>query len=294
MKSHNKKDLKHLIKFTTGRNLKTYPYNILYHDVAKILDGSWINYFSTFIPETSSDTADPFYGYGCFRARLVNNYTDVEFEKNIWAPPAHLNKNFGRCSEPDQQKILYCSNSMVVALAELGAKENQTFVMASFAADRFEENENLFIVPVGTSRDFFEKSTKFNPNGYELKKNLSRKMYQKQLIVDQFVNRCFQKRVYHEHTYKYKLTAAISKFYLEESKDKALQIAGIMYPSVKASLKSFNMAFYEDLAKKFLEVVWIRALKISKIEGNHYQFKYIAYATEPAPGEALHWIKVGS
>lgn len=289
MKTQNIKDLRHLIRYAKGRNLKSYSYSSLYHCVASILDGSHIQYYKTVIPDDKDNFITPEHVYGCFRTRKVKTIEEIQFEHHLWAPPAEYNKIYGRCSEPNQKKILYCSNNLIVTFAELGLRDGDICVTARFA-EELNQNENVFTVAIGKERAFFEDNPKYNPSGDRLDKILSPKKLKKQLIIEDFIHKAFVKKVYEAHHYKYKLTAAISRFYLDEQRNKGIEIAGILYPSVKANLNSFNLAFYEETAKKLLKISWIRAIKIKKVENERYTFDYLGQVNSIDENGRLSWL----
>lgn len=73
--------------------------------------------------------------------------------------------------------------------------------------------------------------------------------------------------------------------------DESTKVDGILYPSLKASLKSYNLAINNDIAKRHLEITDVFVVKVLKIENTTYTFEFIEQATIYTDDGSFVWSK---
>lgn len=287
MKTQDYNELLKLIKFIEKNEYKL-PFSELYHLVASVLDGATSLYLDINLPDEDESKLSS--SNICYRSRIVKNINEIVSEDGLWAPPLGLNKGYGRCNVPDQQ-ILYCSNDLRVNFEELEIEVGNFCVTARFCEKLNPENKKIFLVPIGQKRSTIEKNPEINPTGLPpLEMHYNEDGLRKLGLVEDFVLRSFKRKVQYTQNYKYKITAAISKFYSQEKIVPKVEIAGFIYPSIKSKYENaFNFAYYERHARERLEIVEIVARQILNISGESIKFDNLNYVAKFTGDGGLEW-----
>lgn len=188
-----------------------------------------------------------------FRARkLAGDYRPQNLNE-MWHPPAHLLKSFGRANLP-YNPVLYCSNDEITALRETGAglgdrvcfmemgrlnnQQLHIFVLGELV-HRFRTRKSLI---GGALDDVIEKLAHMNLH------------LERALLIDGFYADAF--RTLGDALYP--LTVAITQSFMRPD-----EIDGIAYPSVFTPETGLNLALKPQCAMRLLSV---RRVKIVRIE----------------------------
>ena len=221
--------------------------------------------------------------YGCFRLRCFNSHEEalnqVNHVSKILSPPAHLVTDFGRCNKPSQS-VLYCANNLIVGLAEINSKPGNFIVGVRLEQKLNEEFDCLLL---GVDPQSVHGNPMFNPDNKEYK--LGHKydwQLRKQKMVERWAKKTFNARIAGRKKINYMISSAITDkiFYPEHPfyfNGKQIFPECIIYPSVKANLKSFNLAFKSDAAEKLLKITDIFLIRLESIENSIYSLNIITY-----------------
>lgn len=258
----------------------TRPFEDLYGLTGRLLNEAPVTALQLGIPYDVFDLNNTEHMFGCFRIRKFENIHEakkqIKDERSFWARPKELVDNYGRCHSPNEE-VLYCSNNMIIALAEIQAKNGDVCAVARLASKK--NAPKLNVISLGDSRHKFAIE-KFNPYGINIDSQLDGNNLKKLDLIEEFVIRSFRARISHDEEFKYKLTAAIAKFCFKEPakmilNDDATLADGIFYPAAKAQFTCYNMAFKNSVFQNHLEITNIFCIQIIKVDGFQYTFDLI-------------------
>lgn len=136
----------------------------LYNVVGNLLNGVPVAGTQLRVPYDIFNPADPEHMNSCFRVRKFKSLEALKSQiinnTHLWARPRHLVNDYGRCHSPNQE-ILYCSNNMIVGIAEVGSEVGDFCAVARFASRKCVDPLNIILL--GDSRYKFESNQKYNP-----------------------------------------------------------------------------------------------------------------------------------
>ncbi len=201
-------------------------------------------------------TGDP--EFGIFRARQVDGTFDLENPDNYWAKPRELQKDYGRCHSLGESRF-YASNFLLSTVLECRARPGSEWIIAEFDSRENSMFESVFLGGVGTG---FDRMMGHQSRLDSFFTNLSKSEKKKNNLLYQYISQKLGEKV--GSSRKYKLTAAISKFFFR-SPNNSSNIECIIYPSLVSKKKILNLAIDPESAKEKLNVVKLYHVRINSI-----------------------------
>lgn len=166
------------------------------------------------------------------------NFMEIEEEK--W--------KFGRCNDKGES-IFYASSETDTSICEIQPENNSFITMISCKPTRTQLNAIVQVIGVdrlSNIRD--EYRTIFRDHYNSLRETLGSD-FDKNLLIDNFITEQFTQIVNKKEDWKYKISIAITKFFIE-----APRVVGIIYPSIAANSKGANFAFKPEFANTALQI----------------------------------------
>ncbi|MFZ3229834.1 MAG: hypothetical protein WA160_06490 [Pseudobdellovibrio sp.] len=277
----------------------TLPFDPLHNLIGNLLNKAPVAGIQLKVPHDIFNPNIQEHINGCFRIRKFKEIeslkNQIQDDRALWARPKASVNDYGRCHSPNQE-ILYCSNNMIVGLAEVGAEVGDLCAVA-----RFTSKSNVApikMVLLGDSRYKFENDKKYNPLGHNIESQLSELNLTKLKAIEAFLTKAFQKPIALNEEYNYKLTSSVAKFYFNEPakmflKDESTSVEGILYPSIKANLKSYNLAIRNIVAQELLQITNIFIIRVLKIEDKKYMFEFIEQVVDQNTDGSYIWEHCG-
>tara|TARA_B100001971_G_C18266286_1_gene592869 strand:- start:5054 stop:5881 length:828 start_codon:yes stop_codon:yes gene_type:complete len=211
-------------------------------------------------------TGDP--RFGLFRARQVDGTFDLENPVNYWAKPSELQIEYGRCHSKGESRF-YASNYILSTVLECRAKPGSEWVIAEFDSIDNSLFESVFLGGVGTG---FDRMMGHQGRLDSFFSNLSKSEKKKNNLLYQYISKRLGEKV--NSSKKYKLTAAISKFFFRSPHNSA-NVECIIYPSLMTKKNVLNFAIDSESAREKLKVVrlyHVRVESISSKESSNLHF----------------------
>lgn len=208
-------------------------------------------------------TGDP--EFGLFRARQVDGTFDLEDPENYWAKPPVLQVEYGRCHSIGESRF-YASNYILSTVLECRAKPGTELVIAEFESKDNSMFESVFLGGVGSG---FDRMMGHQGRLDSFFSNLSKSEKKKNNLLYQYISKKLGEKI--SSSKRYKLTAAISKFFFKSPYNSA-NVECIIYPSLMTKKKVLNFAIDSESAREKLKVVrlyHIRVVSISTKESSN-------------------------
>lgn len=205
--------------------------------------------------------------YGIFRAREVLDGNPFSKIEDLWARPAEGINKFGRCHNIGESK-LYCANHFATTLIECGAREGTYWVVTEYDTV---EGEKFQMMPVVMKVEQFKKPDKL----LSLAGFLEDTVYKRNLLIEKYIRKSFQRFVPVDQNLRYIKTCAITDYLLTNNQAKK-ELFGLIYPSVASKLQGMNFCFDSNVALKVLKIKKSRYIKFKNIDRGGIHFKTIA------------------
>lgn len=266
MKIKTSKEIKSLIKLIENFQDESSIYNL------ELYIGHLLNGFPTVIFELEAvtDAEGLSEGYGIYRSRIIKDINEIKYERDLWEAPIKYNK-IGRMNL-ELDSVLYCSNHFLTTFCELDVKKGHVFATARFEKRANSEVDKLLVIPFGENLDKYFKNNKINQDRIlDVNSNLVKKEKEKYKIINEFLTTLFRKKKGEAELSFYLRTAAIAKFYRNQS-----HVHGFFYPSVKANYGSYNLALDPIFARKHFEIKSILFYEITDVKHNRITYKVIS------------------
>lgn len=196
--------------------------------------------------------------FGLFRARQVDGTFDLEDPDNYWAKPSELQIDYGRCHSIGESRF-YGSNYLLTTTLECRAKPGTEWVIAEFLSRDNLVFESVFLGGVGSG---FDRMMGHQGKLDSFFSNLSKSEKKKNNLLYKYISRKLGEKL--SSPRRYKLTAAISKFFFRNPHNSA-NVECIIYPSLMTKKKVLNFAIESDSAKEKLQVVRLYHVRVKSI-----------------------------
>ncbi|WP_034728288.1 hypothetical protein [Bacteriovorax sp. BSW11_IV] len=202
------------------------------------------------------ETGDP--RFGLFRARQVDGTFDLDNPDNYWAKPAQFQVDYGRCHSITESRF-YASNYILSTVLECRAKPGSEWVIAEFDIIENTFFESVFLGGVGTG---FDRMMGHQGRLDFFFSNLSKSEKKKNNLLYKYISKKLGEKV--SSSKKYKLTAAISKFFFRSPHNSA-NVECIIYPSLMTKKKVLNFAIDSESAREKLRIIRIYHVRVESI-----------------------------
>lgn len=189
---------------------------------------------------------------GLNRARI--NYDTEVFlnSKDIWYPDySTIDESkwkYGRCNDKGES-IFYASSETDTAICEM-YPGSTTFITLIECIPKNKPLEALVHV-VGVDR-LTEARNDFKlifENHYKIMKDENEQFYNKNLLIDNFINEQFTQVIPENEKWRYKISIAITKILMSTP-----NVVGLIYPSIAANSKGANFVFKTDFVDSKLQI----------------------------------------
>jgi hypothetical protein len=268
MKNKTVNDINSLIRkieSCDGKNIDESLFNF----VGNLLNGAGLAHSIFAAPIIPKELLEK--GYGCYRTRKIKSIEEIYNVDHLWALKSEDVKSIGRCNKLGQS-ILYCSNHQATTFTELDLQPGDIYVSTRYETKLPIESHYITIIILGDDITKYYLDNEFNPDKHvDFRTQLNQKNRIKHDLIDRFVTRMFQNKVFNQNAHHYNITSAITNFYFNCLEAKAIELGGIIYPSVKAEYGSFNMAIKDEYARKNLEIRSSVFYKITSVKGTNYK-----------------------
>lgn len=148
------------------------------------------------------------------------------------------------------------TNSIITIVECIPINEPLSAHMQVVGVDRLTETRNAY-------KTIFE-------NHYKIMREDNEVYYKKNLLIDNFINEQFTQIVSEEENWKYKISIAITNILMS-----ALNVVGIIYPSIAANSKGANFVFNKDFADKKLQIVKAGTYEITDVNDSNISVRLI-------------------
>ena len=245
-------------------NLKNQSINFIYLKLKNILNNFW------------TDDLGRHDSFEIWRARKgkFNNL------KDLWYPPKEYINNYGRLNDKQEQIFYACfgHNAKLGSLEEIRVKKGD--VITQIECVLIQQDKRLKMVGLGHFDKWMSsKNSKlkeaYKSNALDLKNKIGEKEFKKNLIIKEWLNTQFLKKILRGEEYKYKLTIAISKHYFN-----GFSADGILFPSIASYQKAINIALKPKIADKYIKFKYARVVEIIDINKKGYELKLLNETTK--------------
>ncbi|RZF21701.1 hypothetical protein DAY19_08410 [Halobacteriovorax vibrionivorans] len=206
--------------------------------------------------------------FGIFRAREVDGSFDIKDLDSYWAKPPELQLDYGRCNTINHS-VFYSSNYKLSTLLECRAKVGSEWVIAEF-----ENIDEAFFesVLLGGFGKVFDRMWGHQGRMDSFFDHLSKSEKKKNKILYKYISSKLSEKTNSKK--KYKLTSAISRFFLKDKRNSA-NVECIIYPSIMTKSRSLNFAIDPYVAKEKLRIVKLYHVRVLDIKENHIDIFHI-------------------
>jgi len=256
-------------------NLKDKPIDFIYKELKIILNNFW-----------TDDLGRPDL-FEIWRTRK-GKFTNLD---ELWYPPKEYIRNFGRLNDNQEQIFYSCfgHNANLGSLEEIRAKPGD--IITQIKCDLIQPDKRLKMVGLGhinkwMSSKNLELKNSYKLNALDLKNKIGEKEFNKNLIVKEWLNTLFLKKVLTGEEYKYKLTIAISKHYFN-----GFKADGILFPSIASYQKAVNLVLKPNIADKYAIFRYARIIEIIDITEEGYKLKILDEANKIDKYNNFIWLK---
>lgn len=201
-------------------------------------------------------TGDP--TFGLFRARQVDGTYDLYDPDNYWAKPAKLQFKYGRCHSKGESRF-YGSNYLLSTVLECRAKPGTEWVIAKFESEEASALSSVFLGGVASG---FDRMLGHQGRMNSFFSGLSKSDMKKNNLLYKWITKKLGEKV--NSSKKYKLTAAISKFFFRSPQNSA-NVECIVYPSLMTRKNILNFAIDSESAREKLKVVNLYHVRVESI-----------------------------
>jgi len=218
-----------------------------------------------------------------YRARKVDGTFGPHapvLPRDLSYPPGNKCKamRLNRAGRP----LFYCSNSKAPLLYELDAQIGDEYVLSiwQMTADAVVNNIGF------TARSFANLGSSRRPQSWRPTSTGATG----QEVDSDFLSDLFTERVGVDEEDKYKITAAIAEIHYELLEGHPDRIAGLLYPSVKASANADNLALLPWFVDS--HVRWIKAIhiRVTGADTDGFTVEELDGSIELASDGFLRWI----
>jgi RES domain len=216
---------------------------------------------------------------GLYRARQHNQINgqsdDYIFinEKEYWNPPKDCINELGRCNDIGES-MFYSSNHFETAILEVRPIQGQFITVARFLPySKGNLLPSFRIKPNCIQHLKRIKGFKSCITGFDLSKRDT-----KFLEVDNLLDDLFTEIVNANESYKYKVSNAITRCMLANTKDDAgnqLSMNGMIYPSIVNNMNSINVLLKPIYAINNFHIASIQTLKVLEVTSNKVSLKLV-------------------
>ncbi len=209
------------------------------------------------------------------------NERPTNIEQLIHPKPECI-KTYSRCNDIGVT-YFYGSFNWEPTLFELRVNEGDYIVLSLFQAI-----DNLELTPIGFTEAVFDRlDSHRTPHPEARPKNVEIIERDSNKIVDEFIAESFTKIVNVGEEYKYKISVAISKFFMCNE-----HIDGIIYPTISMNADSENVALKPESVLHKLQLANTVYAKVGKNNGFFYQLVPEFISNRVALNGDLFWAKV--
>ncbi|WP_061010007.1 hypothetical protein [Vibrio sp. CUB2] len=257
-----KKELKQIDNLKT----KTLSLEYLASRLTKLSAGLW----------TPTYGINPHPDYDLCRAQ-IGEHSNIS---RLWYPPSERVQQLGRMNDIGEQMFYasYGANAQLGSLDEVGAKIGD-YVTQIFCR----KSSTIPLVPLVTlgHADEFFSYDQINDINYTVRDRQERK---KNLMIRNWMNKEFCRKVPEGSEHMYIKTNAISKAYF-----KGFNCAGIFFPSVASTGKCINLVLPAHVADEHLTPVKARVVQIMARDEKQFLFRYVRESTSIESDGTIIW-----
>lgn len=222
-------------------------------------------------------------------------------EKEFWNPPEDKIKWYGRCNDIGES-MFYCSNEFEVAVAEVRTTVGKYVTVCTFKnidfGDTGGKSYGFRMKPIGV--DYLAKIEDFVSCIPKDLNRLERSVEYR--IIDDFLDELFHDIVGDDENYKYKLSIAVTKIMLTNTKNQhgvEHRIHGLMYSSIVRNFKGANILFRPQPVNNFFFLETAQTFEVLASDPNQITLRLVRNGrtklrrTHPSePKMDMEWFKV--
>lgn len=189
---------------------------------------------------------------GLCRVRENINGEMFSKTKQLWYPNfKEIDKEkwkFGRCNDKGES-IFYASSESNTCICEIRPEIKSLITMIGCRPKNTQPNAVVQVIGVDRLSNAREEYRAIFQDHHDSMRETLGLDFNKNLLIDNFITEQFTQIVNKEEDWKYKISIAITRFFIE-----APRVVGIIYPSIAANSKGVNFAFKPEYADSAFQI----------------------------------------